>query len=108
MKPKETTGENGDGHETSLWDILIECIKSIKEFAIHVVDSEKNTPAGQANLIVIFAFLVFIFLYIIMQFFDAKITIPLIFYIFIVIGMISCIISSDFLVKIKEDRLQHK
>lgn len=103
MKQKKT---NGEDKKTSIWDVAIECIRSLKEFAIHVVDSEMHTLAGKANLIVIFAFLVFVLICTIMQSINDQISIPLVFYIFIGIGMMSCMISTKSLEKKTENNLR--
>lgn len=105
MKQEKINGESKNTKKTSIWDIAIESIKSIKEFALHVVDSETLTPVGKANLIMIFFFGISILVRTIIQSFK-DVDIPLIFYIFIGIGIISCMISSTSLTKIKASQLK--
>lgn len=105
MKQEKINGESKDNKKTAIWDIAIESIKSIKEFALHVVDSETLTPEGKANLIMLFFFGISVVLLTIIQFFK-DVDIPLISYIFIGIGIISCMISSTSLAKIKSSQLK--
>lgn len=104
MKPKETTGKNENTHKTGIGDIGIEGIKAIKELAIHAVDSETLSMSGKVNIIVAFGFIICIFI----RCFRTQIDIPAMFYIFIAIAMISCMISSTSLYskRSKENRLQ--
>lgn len=88
---------------TGISDIVIEGIKATKELAIHVVDSETLTAGGKVNILVVIGFLIYIFVRR-----DGQMDIPVMVYILIVIGMISCMISSKSLSskRSKENRLQ--
>lgn len=103
MKQKRTTGEDVDKNKTVIWDVPVEIIKSLKEFAIHVIKSETLTLEGKANLIVIFGFLIAMIIYIFKD-----VNTPLMCYIFIAIGIMSCIISSTALERIRAKQLENR
>ena len=105
MKRKKISGD--DPKKTAFWDIPIELIASFKEFMIHVIKSETIPLVGKVNLIIEFVFGLAILLQIIQQFIK-DVTIPLLFYLFIVVGLMSCMTSSTSLERIQSNGLENR
>lgn len=105
MKQKKISGE--DINKTTFWDIPIELIKSFKELIIHLIRSETIPLVGKINLILMFVFGLAILFTIIQQFIK-DVTIPLLFYIFIVVGIMSCMIAGTSLERIESKRLENR
>lgn len=91
--------------KTSMWDVPIEFIKSLKELTIHLVDSETHTLAGKANLLVLFIFGVTLVLHILASFYG-NVSIPFLLYLLLGLGMMSCIVSSTSLKNSKINSLR--
>lgn len=98
MKPEKM---DGDESKSSFWDVLVEFIKSVKEFAMHVWDSETTPLIGKANFVILFVFCLVIALLMLMQ-----ITVPKPAYCILAVGIMSCMMSSLSLEKLIERELK--
>ena len=100
------TGDDATPPKIKYGDVAIKALDCFKELSIHVIDSEKNTQAGQVNIITVIGFSIVCIILSVGQLINDKITIPIFIYGLFFLGMISCMVSSRASTNAKMDSLK--